>query len=262
MDTLPSGATASGGCRSALAVSSFRLRARLGFSIPSTLPGRRGITPAFGYDAPHLSVGGTLTLLNNALLSAHYGPFRRPLLFGRLPGFAGYTDYLLRRFHDGRRRASPVAQRVLATVPPLPPRRSRVSVFASLRPSMLSSPWGEGFGLRDFHFSGLPVRSLTLRPGDSQSSFRRLCRWASGHWFPSSLPSKLQGCWLFALVGLPPTERASLRWTHHPTEGSPGSSGESGVGSRDQSSVDRRAAWTSSASRLGRRTASGSPSPA
>jgi hypothetical protein len=138
--------------------------------LPS-LSGQRGIIAAFGYDAPHPSVRGTLTLLNNALLSAHYGPFRRPLLFGRLPGLAGYTDYLLRRFHDGRRRASPVAQRVLATVPPLPPRRSRVSVSASLRPSMLSSPWGEGFGLRDLHFSGLPVRSLTLRPGDSQSSF-------------------------------------------------------------------------------------------
>src|SRR6266849_9341543 len=35
MDTLPSGATTSGGSRSALAVSGFRLRARLGFSIPS-----------------------------------------------------------------------------------------------------------------------------------------------------------------------------------------------------------------------------------
>ena len=35
MDTLPSGATASGGSRSALAVSGFRLRARLGFSIPA-----------------------------------------------------------------------------------------------------------------------------------------------------------------------------------------------------------------------------------
>src|SRR5271169_2046963 len=76
MDTLPSGVSASGGCRSALAVSSFRLRARLGFAIPSTLPSQRGITPAFGYDAPHLSVGGTLTLLNNALLSAHYGQLR------------------------------------------------------------------------------------------------------------------------------------------------------------------------------------------
>src|ERR1700730_6015680 len=123
-------------------------------------------------------------------------PLRPTSRFSRLYGLPAP------RFHDGRRRASPVAQRVLATVPPLPPRRSRVSVSASLRPSMLSSPWGEGFGLRNFHFSGLPVRSLTLRPGDSQSSFRRLCRWASGHWFPSSLPSKLQGCWLFALVGL------------------------------------------------------------
>src|SRR5215469_18834755 len=93
---------------------------------------------------------------------------------------------------------------------------------------MLPSPWGEGFGLRDFHFSGLPLRSLTLRPGDSQSSFRRLCRWASGHCFPSSLPSKLQGCWLFALVGLSPTERASLRWTHRPIVGWPCSSVGSG----------------------------------
>jgi hypothetical protein len=78
MDTLPSGITASGGCRSALAVSGFRLRARLGFSIPPALPGRRGVTAAFGYDTPHSSIGGTLTLLNNALLSAHYGPVRLP----------------------------------------------------------------------------------------------------------------------------------------------------------------------------------------
>src|SRR5215472_12208999 len=89
---------------------------------------------------------------------------------------------------------------------------------------MLPSPWGEGFGLRDFHFSGLLLRSLTLRSGDSQSSFRRLCRWASGHWFLSSLSSKLQGCWLFALVGLSLTERASLRWTHRFREGWPCSS--------------------------------------
>ena len=37
MDTLPSGELQSGGFRSALAVSGFRFRARLGFSIPSTL---------------------------------------------------------------------------------------------------------------------------------------------------------------------------------------------------------------------------------
>ena len=41
-------------------------------------PGPRGITPAFGYGAPHPSARGTSTLLNNALLSAHYGPLRLP----------------------------------------------------------------------------------------------------------------------------------------------------------------------------------------
>ena len=63
----------SGGFRSVLAVSSFRLRARLDVSIPSSRFGRRGITPAFGYGAPHPSAGGTSTLLTHALPSAHYG---------------------------------------------------------------------------------------------------------------------------------------------------------------------------------------------
>jgi len=36
------------------------------------ITGQRGITPAFGYDAPHLGVRGTLTLLIYALPSAHY----------------------------------------------------------------------------------------------------------------------------------------------------------------------------------------------
>jgi len=66
-----------GGCRSTLAVSGFRLRARLGFSIPSSC-GRRGITPAFGYGPPHPGAGGTPTLLTSALPGAHYGPLRLP----------------------------------------------------------------------------------------------------------------------------------------------------------------------------------------
>src|SRR6516162_1554312 len=57
-------------------VSGFRFRARLGFSIPSTFSGPRGIAPAFGYSAPHSSARGTLTLLNNALLSAPNGSIR------------------------------------------------------------------------------------------------------------------------------------------------------------------------------------------
>src|SRR6516165_7719903 len=74
--TLSSEAPQAGGFRSALAVSGFRLRARLGVSIPSPHFGQRGITPAFGYGAPHLSAGGTSTLPIWALPSAHYGGVR------------------------------------------------------------------------------------------------------------------------------------------------------------------------------------------
>src|SRR5271154_947723 len=41
-------------------------------SSDENLVGQRGITPAFGYSAPHPSAGGTLTLLIHALPSAHY----------------------------------------------------------------------------------------------------------------------------------------------------------------------------------------------
>ena len=61
-----------------MAVSGFRLRARLDFSIPSCSPGQRGITPAFGYSAPHSSAEGTSTPMTHALPSAHYGPVRLP----------------------------------------------------------------------------------------------------------------------------------------------------------------------------------------
>ena len=50
----------------------FQLRARVGFTL-FVLPGRRGITPAFGYGAPHPDARGTSTLLTHALPSAHYG---------------------------------------------------------------------------------------------------------------------------------------------------------------------------------------------
>ena len=83
-DTLPSGIFRAAGSRSALAVSGFRLRARLSFSIPVCSPGQRGITPAFGYGAPHPSAEGTSTPLTHALPSAHYEPLRHP----RAPGLS------------------------------------------------------------------------------------------------------------------------------------------------------------------------------
>jgi len=75
------------GFRSVLAVSGFRLRARLDFSIPALRSGQRGITPAFGYSAPHPSARGTSTLPNNALLSAHYGWLRLPSTAARILAF-------------------------------------------------------------------------------------------------------------------------------------------------------------------------------
>jgi hypothetical protein len=78
-DTLPSGALRANGFRFVLAVSGFRLRARLDFSIPSCSPGQRGITPAFGYSAPHPSAEGTLTPMTHALPSAQYEPLRHPM---------------------------------------------------------------------------------------------------------------------------------------------------------------------------------------
>ena len=48
-------------------------------SYVTTNSGQRGITPAFGYGTPHPGTRGTLTLLNYALLSAHYEPLRLPI---------------------------------------------------------------------------------------------------------------------------------------------------------------------------------------
>ena len=78
MDTLPSGYCGAAAPGPPWSVSGFRHRARVGLSIPSSPPGQRGITPAFGYSAPHPSAGGTLTLLIHALPSAHYEPLRHP----------------------------------------------------------------------------------------------------------------------------------------------------------------------------------------
>src|SRR5499427_3147913 len=60
---------------------------------------------------------------------------------------------LLRRFRAGTRRASPVAQHVLVTVPSLPPRRG-TAVSVSGRLLMLPSPFGGRLGPRGYFFRG------------------------------------------------------------------------------------------------------------
>ena len=56
-----------------------RIPDRSGSCPPNALAsGQRGITPVFGYGAPHSSTEGTSTLLIHALPSAHYEPLRHP----------------------------------------------------------------------------------------------------------------------------------------------------------------------------------------
>ena len=92
------------------------------------LSGQRGITPAFGYDAPHPSARGTLTLLNNVLLSTQYEPVRLPppatpglwIPLKRWPLLAdhqgGSPRFLCRSFLARRPQPPRRAQRLLAPI--------------------------------------------------------------------------------------------------------------------------------------------------
>src|SRR5882724_3039489 len=100
-----------------------------------------------------LQMAGPLRSADITPLHRYYGPSRHPLVFGRLPGFAGYTAYLAptisRRDEEGFSSCF-----VLVAVLSLPPRRGEHpyrSVFGcscGLRPPV------EGSALGDTHFRG------------------------------------------------------------------------------------------------------------
>jgi hypothetical protein len=147
----------------------------------------------------------------------HYsGPLRHPLIFGRFPGVPVIRPTLLRWFPSGMRRGSPVAQRVLVSMPSLPPRQSgppRQPVCDGpycLRLSVAGSASGAA------HFRGhrcVRLRySLETRPHPEDEAVERLQRVS----FPSPCAPSYRAL-AFPLVGLPPTEHASLRWTHNRT---------------------------------------------
>ena len=85
-------------------------------------------------------IAGLLRSTGVAPFPRYYRPSRFPLADHRLPGVAGYTVSLLRRFLDGTRRVFPVAQHDLVTVLslPTPPKCFAASVL--LRRPMLPSP--------------------------------------------------------------------------------------------------------------------------
>jgi len=71
-------------------------------------PGPRGITPAFGYSAPHSSAEGTSTPMSSMLLSTHYATVRLPtdVHVGRLAH--GLLQPARRQLLEGRRWGLPV----------------------------------------------------------------------------------------------------------------------------------------------------------
>jgi hypothetical protein len=157
---------------------------------------------------------GSLRSVGVTPLPRSYGPLRHPLLFGRLPGVPVIRPTWFRRFRTGRRRASPVAWRVLVTVLPLPPRRSGASSQPVYAAPYCLHPHGCGLGLRGLSFSGPPLRSLALRPGDSPSSCDDAVDGLQGIGFPPPCHLATRRLAL-TLAGLSPAERASLYWTHN-----------------------------------------------
>ncbi len=125
-------------------------------------------------------------------LHRYYGPIRHPLSTSPLPGVAGYRLRLLRAFLLGPRRASPVALHVLATVPPLPPRRSEFSYqpefdySCCLRLDIEGSASGDTTFRGHLAFTCVAARQLAHRSMNSFVDGLQPFR------FPSRLPSKLR----------------------------------------------------------------------
>ena len=168
-----------GGSRSTLAVSSFRLRARVGVSIPATC-GRRGITPAFGYGPPHPGAGGTSTLLTSALPGAQYVLLRHP----------GRPDLAL----TGRRLARATPPAGLPVLRPFPSSMhgaantpaETVGACVARFPTAGSLPRMIGGSASAALVSTPARRSLALRPAWSLSRPRR--PFFIGVLQPTSLP--------------------------------------------------------------------------
>ena len=123
----------------------------------------------------------------------------------------------LQRFPVGTRTVSPVARHVLVTVLPLPPRRSNIphqsvcETSCCLRPTIVGSAFG-------VILSRPPMGSLSLRPGDSLTVPRTALSVGFIRFVSSTNATQATGFRLFPRWDSPPTEHASLRWTHYGPE--------------------------------------------
>src|SRR2546425_2887296 len=128
-------------------------------------------------------------------LPRYYGPIRHPLAVHPLP-ISGYkVDLTLPLSRWGKEGFSscstcPCHRAVALTPPECVAASARCDGPCCLRLSTVR------LGLRGSSFSGPPLRSLTLRPGDSLTIHEMASRWASPSRFPSTMPSTLRGLWL------------------------------------------------------------------
>ncbi len=167
-----------------------------------------------------LQMAGPLRSADITPLHRYYGPSRHPLVFGRLPGFAGYTAYLApaisRWDEEGLSSCSACpCHRAVASTPPRWP-----AVSVSVRLVMLPSPLRGRLGPRGYSLSrpqrvyfcyGPVTRSLPKE--DFVDRLRRFCF--------HHLRYPNYGALTSTPAGLSPAEHASLRWTHHATCGFP-----------------------------------------
>ena len=105
----------------------------------------------------------------STLIRTHPPPSR---LSAHFPLFTVIEPTLLRKIssrgEEGFSSCSACpCHRAVATTPP-----EWMAVSISFRRSMLPSPYGCGLGLWGFALSGPPMRSLSLRPGDSLTSLK------------------------------------------------------------------------------------------
>jgi hypothetical protein len=129
-------------------------------------PGQREITPAFGYSAPHPSARGTLTLLNNALLSTHYEPLRHPSQPGRSLASCQLIHTAITA-RTSRVAHGPLCLHAVANTP-----AGLMEFVRSYDSTNFGLPQNQGGSAPASLFSGPAQRSLRLRPACSPS---RLC---------------------------------------------------------------------------------------
>src|SRR5260370_7848910 len=162
-----------------------------------------------------LQTAGSLRSTDVTPLPRYYRPSRIPLAVHRLPGVAGYTVSLLRRFLDGTRRVSPVARHDLVTVLslPTPPKCFAASVLATLHAAFARKVRARPSGCSTFEAIWVHLRygPATRSPSFSDGFVNRL----QDVQFPSFLLLTLRGLHYYPLGTLPHSScHPSL---HHPS---------------------------------------------